>query len=65
MTEIPVKTPMQLGAGARAGPAENAVSTIESQTGRVGVVRLFNLISALDVEFVLRARRKRVHDLEW
>lgn len=55
----------QQNAGAKAGLPQNAISTIETQTRRVGVARLFKVISALDLELVLRARRKPAHDLEW
>ncbi len=55
----------QRDAGARAGLPQNAISTIETQTRRAGVARLVKVISALDLELVLRARRKRAHDLEW
>ncbi len=55
----------QGNAGAKTGLPQNAISTIERQTRRVGVARLFKVISALDLELVLRPRRKRAHDLEW
>lgn len=39
------------------GLAQKAVSALESQTGHVSVERLFQLLSALDLELVLRARQ--------
>jgi HTH-type transcriptional regulator / antitoxin HipB len=72
--EYLIRTPQQLGAvlrgrrrekrltqtatGAKVGLRQNAVSVIEAQAGRSTVVRLFKLLSALDLELALRDKRK-------
>ena len=77
-----VRTPQQLGAvlrgrrrekrltqaatGAKVGLRQNAVSVIEAQAGRSTVVRLFKLLSALDLELSLHDKRiGRAKGQEW
>jgi HTH-type transcriptional regulator/antitoxin HipB len=73
--EFPIRTPNQLGAvlrgqrkkkkltqadaGANVGLRQNAVSTIEFDPARSSVGRLFKLLSALDLELVVRDKDKR------
>lgn len=80
MTEYPIKTPEQLGAvlrgfrrdqkltqaqvGAQVGLAQNVVSQVE-ETGRAGTKLLFKLLSALDLELVVRPRTKGEQHSEW
>ncbi len=68
--EFPIRTPNQLGAvlrgqrkkkkltqadaGTNVGLRQNAVSIIEADPGRSSVGRLFKLLSALDLELVVR-----------
>jgi len=46
----------QASAGSQAYLNQNAVSLIESDPGSSSVQRLFNLMHALDIEFVIRKR---------
>ena len=73
--EFPTRTPSPLGAvlrgqrkkrkltqadaGANVGLRQNAVSTIEADPGRSSVGRLFKLLSALDLELVVRDKGQR------
>ncbi len=73
--EFPTRTPSQLGAvlrgqrkkrkltqadaGANVGLRQNAVSTIEADPGHSSVGRLFKLLSALDLELVVRDKGQR------
>jgi len=73
--EFPIRTPKQLGAvlrgqrkkkeltqadaGTNVGLRQNAVSTIEADPGRSSVGRLFKLLSALDLELVVRDKGQR------
>ncbi|MEK8088675.1 helix-turn-helix transcriptional regulator [Thermithiobacillus plumbiphilus] len=68
----PVKTPEQLGdvlkgcrkdmrltqkdAGAKVGLQQRSISEIENGTAHVSVERLFKLLSALEVDLVVRTR---------
>ena len=79
--EYPIKTPEQLGAvlkgfrrerqltqataGSRAGLAQNAVSEMEANPGRTSFLRLLKLLSALDVELVVRNRKPAAKSSEW
>jgi HTH-type transcriptional regulator/antitoxin HipB len=80
--EYLVRTPQQLGAvlrgrrrekrltqaatGAKVGLRQNAVSVIEARADRSTVMRLFKLLSALDLELSLRDKRKgKAKGQEW
>jgi HTH-type transcriptional regulator/antitoxin HipB len=81
MTDYLIKTPQQLGAvlqgyrkeqgltqknvGAKVGLAQNAVSQIESETGRAGLARIFKLLAALELELVVRPRGTASNRSEW
>jgi HTH-type transcriptional regulator/antitoxin HipB len=43
--------------GARVGLLQKAISAVETDPGRTNVARLFRLLSALDLELVLRDKR--------
>lgn len=43
--------------GAKVGLLQKAISAFETDPGRTNVARLFRLLSALDLELVLRDRR--------
>lgn len=49
----------QSGLGARVGLLQKAVSAFESDPSRSSVQRLFRLLSALELELVLRDKRPR------
>ncbi|MGV3773312.1 MAG: helix-turn-helix domain-containing protein [Verrucomicrobiales bacterium] len=81
MNEFPVKNPKQFGAvlqgfrkdqrltqkevGDKVGLAQNAVSQMESDPSRAGVMRLFKLLAALDLEIVVRRRGSQPSKSEW
>ena len=81
MTDYPIRTPEQLGSvlrgyrselaltqkdvGARVGLPQNAVSQIETEPGRAGLARIFKILAALDLEFVLRPRGRPERRSEW
>jgi HTH-type transcriptional regulator/antitoxin HipB len=72
MMDYPVRTPAQLGAvlkgvrkqkhltqgaaGERVGMLQSAVSLVEADPGKVSVAKLFRLLSALDLELVVRGK---------
>jgi HTH-type transcriptional regulator / antitoxin HipB len=74
---IPVRTPAQLGnalqryrrlaeatqakIGGRAGIKQSAVSTLETGAPGVRLSTLFRLLAALDLELVVRKRKKSQH----
>ena len=71
--DYPIKTPGQLGAvlkgfrrdrkltqaavGAAVGLPQNAISEIESAPDRTSLARVFKLLSALDLDLVVRPRK--------
>jgi HTH-type transcriptional regulator/antitoxin HipB len=71
--DYPIKTPGQLGAvlkgfrrdrkltqaavGAAVGLPQNAISEIESAPDRTSLARVFKLLSALDLDLVVRPRQ--------
>ena len=81
MTDYPIKTPQQLGAvvqgyrkhrgltqkdvGAKVGLAQSVVSLFEASPHRVGLVRVFKLLAALDLELVVRPRGAQTRRSEW
>jgi HTH-type transcriptional regulator/antitoxin HipB len=81
MTDHAIKTPQQLGSvlqgfrrerglsqqrvGAKVGLAQNAVSQIEAAPERVSLIRIFKLLSALDLELVVRPRGTSPRRSEW
>jgi HTH-type transcriptional regulator/antitoxin HipB len=81
MKDYPVKTPRQLGAilqgyrqdqkltqkaiGTKVGLAQNVVSLLEAAPERASFGRIFKLLSALDLELVVRPRGSVVRRTEW
>ncbi len=81
MADFPIKTTEQLGAilrgfrrerkltqqavGARTGLAQNAISQLETNPGPAGFAKVLRVLSALDVEIVLRHRDKSQQTGEW
>jgi HTH-type transcriptional regulator/antitoxin HipB len=81
MDEYPIKTPRQLGAvlkgwrrertltqrdaGARVGLAQKAISNLELAPERSGLGQVFKLLAALDLELVVRPRKRRTSRPEW
>ncbi len=81
MNDYPIKTPRQLGAvlqgyrrnqkltqhdvGAKVGLAQNVVSLLEAAPERASLGRIFKLLSALDLELVVRPRGAEVRRSEW
>jgi len=79
--EYPLKNPQQLGAvlqglrrerrltqaaaGAKVGLAQNAVSMLETNPTNASLARVFKLLSALELEIVVRDRRKRSETSKW
>lgn len=79
--EYPLKNPQQLGAvlqglrrerrltqaaaGAKVGLAQNAVSILETNPTNASLARVFKLLSALELEIVVRDRRKRSGTSKW
>ena len=51
--------------GERAGFAQSAISAIESSPKSTKLERLFQLLSALDLELVVRERKKFKTETEW
>lgn len=76
MIEYVIKTPEQLGAvvagirrarrltqastGKKVGLAQNAVSQLETDPSPASLQRIFKLLSALELDLVVRERAKRV-----
>jgi HTH-type transcriptional regulator/antitoxin HipB len=81
MNEFPIWIPQQFGmvlrgfrcekkltqqaVGVRAGLAQNAISQIETKSGPVSLDRVFRILSALDVELVLRHRKAPNPRSDW
>lgn len=81
MNDYAIKTPHQLGAvlrgyrrnqkltqkhvGAKVGLAQNVVSLLETTPERAGLARIFKLLSALDLELVVRPRGTVARRSEW
>lgn len=81
MTGYSIKTPQQLGAvlagyrkqqnltqkaaGNRVGLAQSVVSSLEKAPQRAGLARIFKLLSALDLELVVRPRDKSTSRTDW
>ncbi len=81
MIDYPIKTPQQLGAvlegcrkhrgltqkavGTRVGLAQSAVSLLETAPQQAGLARIFKLLSALDLELVVRPRKAASPRSEW
>jgi HTH-type transcriptional regulator/antitoxin HipB len=81
MTDYSIKTPQQLGsviegyrreqgltqkdAGAKVGLAQSVVSLLEKSPQRAGLARIFKLLSALDLELVVRPRGTISRKSEW
>jgi len=81
MDDFPIRTPRQLGpllqgyrkakgltqsqTGDRVGLAQKAVSKLELAPERASFTTIFKLLSALDLELVLRPRRNKTQRSEW
>lgn len=81
MKEYPVQTSQQLGAvlrgfrrerkltqrdvGERTGLAQNAVSLLEKDPCTASLARIVRVISALDLELVVRPRKAADRSTEW
>ena len=81
MTDFPARTPQQLGAilrgyrceqgftqqvvGRNAGLLQAAISQIESKPGSASLGRIYRVLSALDLELVVRPRRPADSKAEW
>ena len=76
-----IKTPDQLGAvlkgfrrdrnltqaqvGGQVGLPQNAISEVESDSGRTSVSRIFKLLAALDLDLVIRPRQRAGKKSDW
>lgn len=81
MSEFTVKTPQQLGAilagyrkernltqaelGAKLGVAQTVVSLLEKDPQRASLARVFKLLSALELDLVVRPRGAASKPSEW
>lgn len=81
MTEYTPRTPQQLGAilrgrrrqirltqqamGESVGVLQGAISQIESDPSTTGFGRIFQILSALDLELVVRPRRPADAKADW
>ena len=81
MADFQIKTAEQLGVilrgfrrerqmtqqavGARTGLAQNAISQLETNPGPASFAKVLRVLSALDVEIVLRHREKSQQSGEW
>jgi HTH-type transcriptional regulator / antitoxin HipB len=81
MNDYSIKTPQQLGAilegyrkelgltqksvGSKVGLAQNAVSMLETDPQHASLVRIFKLLSALDLEIAVRPRGTSLAQSEW
>jgi HTH-type transcriptional regulator/antitoxin HipB len=81
MADFPIKTTEQLGAilrgfrrerkltqkavGARTGLAQNAISQLETNPGPASFAKVLRVLSALDVDIVIRHREKPDNSGEW
>jgi len=81
MTDYPARTPEALGAilrgcrrekrltqevvGKNAGLLQAAVSQIESRPGSSSLGRIYRVLSALDLELVVRSRQSADPGVEW
>jgi len=51
--------------GQQAGFAQSAISALESNPGSAKLERIFQLLSALDLEIILRERKHHQTEHEW
>lgn len=81
MTDFPAATPQQLGAilrgyrrekgltqqavGSSAGLPQGAISLIESDPGPASLARIYRVLSALNLDLVVRPRRAVARRTEW
>ena len=81
MNDYPIKTPQQLGAvlqgyrkshqltqaqvGARVGLPQKEISKLEMNPANTSLARVFKLLSALELEIVVRERGSAGKPLEW
>ena len=59
------KKKTQQEVGYRAGLAQNAVSMLEADTRNAGLARIFKLLSALELEMVIRYREEPKNKPLW
>ncbi len=55
----------QKGVGTRSGLPQAAISQIESDPATTGLSRIYRILSALDLEIVVRTRRSGDRKTEW
>ena len=81
MQSYPIKTPQQLGAvlqgcrkslqltqaqvGTRVGLPQKEISKLEMNPANASLARVFKLLAALELEFVVRERGKTDNPSEW
>lgn len=79
--DYPIKTSNQLGPvlagirrdrkltqasiGTKVGLAQNAVSVLETASSKASLQQLFKLLSALELDLVIRDRRKQSSKADW
>ncbi len=79
--DYPIKTSSQLGPvlagirrdrkltqasiGTKVGLAQNAVSVLETASSKASLQQLFKLLSALELDLVIRDRRKQSSKADW
>ena len=79
--DYPIKTSAQLGPvlagirrdrkltqatlGTKVGLAQNAVSVLETSSSTASLQQVFKLLSALELDLVIRDRRKRPSKADW
>jgi len=55
----------QAGIGSKVGLAQNYVSMLETTSSKASVHQLFKLLSALEVDLVIRDRRNQASKADW
>jgi len=81
MNDYPIRTPQQLGTvvqgyrkthqltqaqvGERVGLPQKEISKLEMNPANTSLARVFKLLAALDLELVVRARKKNAPPSEW
>lgn len=79
--DYPIKTSAQLGPilagirrdrkltqasiGTKVGLAQNAVSVLETSSSKASLQQLFKLLSALELDLVIRDRREQPSKADW
>ena len=81
MNDYPIRTPQQLGTvlqgyrkthqltqaqvGESVGLPQKEISKLEMNPANTSLARVFKLLAALDLELVVRARKKNAPPSEW